>query len=75
VARAALDWGLPVLESALTLIEDGRLYYRGQDAVTLSAEASVEEAAALLWDCTVEDAFGPVPPPAAPAGERPGRVA
>ncbi|MFY0079953.1 citrate synthase, partial [Acinetobacter baumannii] len=25
VARAALDWGLPVLESALTLIEDGRL--------------------------------------------------
>ena len=62
VARAALDWGLPVLESALTLIEDGRLYYRGHDAVTLSAEASVEEVAALLWDCAVEDAFGPVPP-------------
>ncbi|MDT0355150.1 citrate synthase family protein [Herbaspirillum huttiense F1] len=62
VARAALDWGLPVLESALTLIEDGRLHYRGHDAVTLSAEASVEEVAALLWDCAVEDAFGPVPP-------------
>lgn len=62
VVRAALDWGLPVLESALTLIEEGRLYYRGRDAVALSASASVEEVAALLWDCAVEDAFGPVPP-------------
>ena len=26
----ALDFGTPVLESALTLIEDGRLYYRGR---------------------------------------------
>ncbi len=59
VARAALDWGLPVLESALTLIEEGRLYYRGQDAVAVSAEASVEQAAALLWDCREEEAFGP----------------
>ncbi|EIJ47686.1 citrate synthase [Herbaspirillum sp. GW103] len=57
VARATLDWGLPVLESALTLIEDGRLYYRGVDAAQLSATATVEEVAALLWDCNVEDAF------------------
>lgn len=63
VARAALDWGLPVLESALTLIEDGRLYYRGRDAVALSATASVEEVAALLWECEVADAFGDTPPP------------
>lgn len=62
VARAALDWGLPVLESALTLIEDGRLYYRGQDAVEFSTQASVEEAAALLWDCTVEEAFDQAAP-------------
>ena len=32
-APKALSWGLPVLESALTLIQDGRLYYRGRDAV------------------------------------------
>lgn len=62
VARAALDWGLPVLESALTLIEDGRLFYRGQDAVEFSTQASVEEAAALLWDCTVEEAFDQAAP-------------
>lgn len=62
VARAALDWGLPVLESALTLIEDGRLFYRGQDAVEFSTQASVEEAAALLWDCTVDEAFDQAAP-------------
>ncbi|MBV8626075.1 MAG: citrate synthase family protein [Herbaspirillum sp.] len=62
VARATLDWGLPVLESALTLIEDGRLYYRGRDAVAVSAGASVEQAAALLWDCQEEEAFGPQTP-------------
>jgi citrate synthase len=61
-AKAALSWGLPVLESALTLIEDGRLYYRGRDSVAFSEQASVEEAAALLWDCAPQDAFGPEPP-------------
>ena len=51
VAQASLDWGRPVLDSALTLIEGGRLFYRGQDAIELAREASLEEAAALLWDC------------------------
>jgi citrate synthase len=48
-AHGALHWGGPVLDSALTLIEDGRPYYRGRDAVGLTATASVEEVAALLW--------------------------
>ncbi|PNY80830.1 citrate synthase [Deinococcus koreensis] len=46
---SALEWGGPVLDSALTRISDGRLTYRGQDAVALSAAATVEEVAALLW--------------------------
>src|ERR1700753_2455070 len=29
IAANALDFGTPVLESSLTLIEQGRLYYRG----------------------------------------------
>src|SRR5436190_856369 len=29
----ALSWGVPVLESGLTLIANGGLYYRGQDAI------------------------------------------
>lgn len=50
VARGALGIeGLPVVSSALTLIDGGRLYYRGQDAVELSREAPFEQVAALLW--------------------------
>lgn len=48
-APKALSWGMPVLESALTLIRDGRLYYRGRDAVELARSSTVEEVAALLW--------------------------
>jgi citrate synthase len=51
-ARAAargLHWGGPVLESGLTLIHNGRFYYRGRDAATLAETASLEETAALLW--------------------------
>lgn len=45
----ALDWGAPVLDSALTRIADGRLTYRGQDALALAEHATVEQVAALLW--------------------------
>jgi citrate synthase len=48
-AARGLQWGGPVLESGITLIQDGRYYYRGQDAVRLAATASVEQVAALLW--------------------------
>src|SRR2546425_6224306 len=30
-AEQGLHWGSPVLASAITLIHNGRLYYRGQD--------------------------------------------
>ncbi|MCC7361100.1 MAG: citrate synthase family protein [Anaerolineales bacterium] len=49
-AARALQWGAPVLESGLTLIEDGRLYYRGQEAVHLAETHTFESVAALLWD-------------------------
>ena len=51
VARASLDWGRPVLNSELTLIEGGRLHYRGRDAIALSRQASLEETATLLLAC------------------------
>ena len=54
IATNALDFGTPVLESALTLIEDGRLYYRGMDAAQLARTASLEDVARLLWDCDDE---------------------
>src|SRR5262245_46759013 len=48
-AARGLHWGGPVLESGITLIHDGRVYYRGHDAVALAADASLEDTAALLW--------------------------
>jgi citrate synthase len=56
-AAAALDWGLPVLSSAITLIENGKLFYRGQDALHLAEQASLEDIARLLWDCGATDPF------------------
>ncbi len=48
-AASALYWGAPVLDSAITLIAEGRLFYRGYDACELALAHSVEEVAALLW--------------------------
>jgi citrate synthase len=49
VVEGALHWGTPVMESAITLIEDDGLYYRGRDAVALAGGSSIEEVAALIW--------------------------
>jgi citrate synthase len=38
-----------VIESAVTLIDDGRYWYRGHDPVELSRTASFEAVAELLW--------------------------
>src|SRR5437870_487285 len=40
---------MPVVECGLSLIADGRLYYRGEDAVRLSDRATLEDIARLLW--------------------------
>src|SRR5829696_6133944 len=49
VVEGALHWGMPVLESGITMIDGGGLYYRGRDGVDLAGEKSIEEAAALIW--------------------------
>ena len=49
VVEGALHWGTPVMESGITLIADGRLYYRGRDVVALAAGSAIEEVAALIW--------------------------
>jgi citrate synthase len=45
----ALQWGMPVLESAITLIDGHRLYYRGYDALVLARTRSIEDVASLIW--------------------------
>jgi len=56
VAREALHWGIPMLESALTLITENTLYYRGYDAIQLAYVHTFEEVAALLWTGKLEQA-------------------
>lgn len=53
-ASTALDWGAALLESELTLIADGHLYYRGKDACQLAQTATIEQVAALLWTGDLE---------------------
>ncbi|MDQ6692931.1 MAG: citrate synthase family protein [Chloroflexota bacterium] len=48
-AKAALHWGAPILDSALTLITDDGLYYRGHDASGLAGTHTFEQVASLLW--------------------------
>ena len=56
-AVAAMHWGLPVLETQISQILDGRLLYRGCDATALAASATLEAAASLLWDDGAGDYF------------------
>ena len=48
-AARSLQWGLPVLESSIALIDGHRLFYRGHDAVTLARSRSIREVASLVW--------------------------
>jgi citrate synthase len=48
VARA-LDFGLPVLETSITRIEAGRLFYRGVEATAFAEQHTLEQTAELLW--------------------------
>lgn len=57
VAERSVECGLPLVESALTLITGGRLYYRGHDAMELARTRSIQEVAALLWTGSFDPAF------------------
>ena len=74
VVEGALRWGAPMLESGITLVSEGRIYYRGWDAIELSRNRGVEKVAALIWTGELpEDATGVFGPEAlierTPAGE------
>lgn len=73
-AQATLDWGLPVLSSALTLIENGRLHYRGNDAEALADHATLEDVAALLWQVDAAELARTAALPAVQAAEPAARL-
>ena len=49
VAAHAINWGEPVLPSAVSTISGGRLIYRGRNAAVLAEAATLEDVATLLW--------------------------
>ena len=51
VSAQAMQYGDPVLTTSLSTADNGQLLYRGQDAAELAESASLEDIAALLWDC------------------------
>lgn len=58
-AERALHWGMPILESSITLIADGTLYYRGHEVATLARTRTIEEVASLVWTGSFDaDIFG-----------------
>jgi citrate synthase len=57
VMGRALHWGMPLLESSITLLAGNRLYYRGYDACELAHSRSIEEVASLIWLGSFETHF------------------
>src|SRR5436190_21184542 len=52
---------VPVIDSAICLIEGGRLYYRGHDAIRLAETTTLEDIADLLWSGEHGDLQSPTP--------------
>ena len=46
---SALHWGSPLLESNLTLITDGQVFYRGKEATALASSQTFLEVATWFW--------------------------
>jgi citrate synthase len=58
-AAHSLAWGLPVLETRISLIRPHGHYYRGVSAIELAESgATLEDVARLLWDCGDHNPFG-----------------
>lgn len=73
LAATTLFGAEPSIPTAIATFTGGRLYYRGIDAVALSTDASLEDAARLLWDAAAPVRFPPPADDAAPVAP-PGRV-
>ncbi|WP_431322276.1 citrate synthase [Rhizobium sp. YTU87027] len=70
VAADTIQWGDPILPSAISTILDGRLYYRGRDATTWAEHATLEETAAFLWNSEPIAAAPSMEPEAPPSLEQ-----
>lgn len=70
VSAQAMQWGDPVLPSSISTAADGKLLYRGQDAAILANSATLEDIAALLWQCAPSTIQAALPAKTATAATR-----
>jgi len=68
LAATTLFGSEPSIPTSISTFSGGRLYYRGVEAVTLAATASLEDAAGLLWDMAAAANFPAGPASATPPG-------
>ena len=74
-AARALQWGMPILESSIALIDGERLFYRGHDVAALARTRSVEEIASLVWTGRFDTALaGGAAAPRSPRARPPGAL-
>ncbi len=67
VAAGALRWGEPVIDSAITCVRDGELFYRGHRALELARRGlRYEQVAELLWSGELPDRAPDWPVPRKP---------
>ncbi|HTR10164.1 MAG TPA: citrate synthase family protein [Paraburkholderia sp.] len=57
IAASTMAWGEPIINTRISTVVRGRLYYRGGDAVELAGRATLEEVAQRLWDSDVLPVF------------------
>lgn len=59
IAASTLSWGEPVLESGLSTIKDGQLFFGDSNAVDLARSYDLETVAGLHWSgkCSLEKRF------------------
>ena len=54
--------GEALIQSSLSVVAGGRLFYRGMDAVQLSQASTLEDTARLLWDAREANPFAGIAP-------------
>ncbi len=62
VIGASAVRGEATVQSSVTAIIGGRLFYRGRDAVQLAEHATLEDAARVLWNARDANPFAPLKP-------------
>ncbi len=57
IAASTMAWGEPIINTRISTIARGRLYYRGHDAVELASRATLEAVAQCLWETGAAPVF------------------